>query len=62
MPGYAGVVSYLPSEKIAIVVFVTQGRKAKPALSYSNAIYNRIGKLVAPDKPPFLAVCTRPPC
>ena len=60
--GYNGVVSYLPSKKIAVVVFTTQKPKAKPSVAYASAIYNRIGALLAPKRPPSLPVCPRPPC
>jgi D-alanyl-D-alanine carboxypeptidase len=60
--GYNGVVSYLKSRKIAVVVFVTQGRRGNPAVGYASAIYNRLGKLLVPSQPPRLAVCPRPPC
>jgi len=60
--GYNGVVSYLPSKRIAVVVFTTQGPKANPSVAYASAIYNRIGTLLAPMRPPNLPVCPRPPC
>jgi D-alanyl-D-alanine carboxypeptidase len=60
--GYNGVVSYLPSKRIAVVVFTTQGPKGNPLLAYASGIYNRIGRLLAPEQPPSLAVCPRPPC
>lgn len=60
--GYNGVVSYLPSKRAAVVVFVTQGRKGKQSVAYASAIYNRIGALLAPKQRPSLPVCPRPPC
>jgi hypothetical protein len=60
--GYNGVVSYLPSKKIAVVVFTTQGLKGNPSEAYASAIYNRIGALLVPAQPPNLPVCPRPPC
>jgi D-alanyl-D-alanine carboxypeptidase len=60
--GYNGVVSYLPSKRIAVVVFTTQGPKGKPPVAYASAIYNRLGALLAPERPPDLPVCVRPPC
>ena len=60
--GYNGVVSYLPSKRIAVVVFTTQGLRAKPSVAYASAIYNRIGALLAPNQRPSLPVCPRPPC
>jgi len=60
--GYNGVVSYLPSKNIAAVVFVTQGPKANQSVAYASAIYNHIATLLAPEQPPSLPVCPRPPC
>jgi D-alanyl-D-alanine carboxypeptidase len=60
--GYNGVVSYLPSKKIAVVVFTTQGLEGKPSVAYASAVYNRIAALLAPNQPPNLPVCPRPPC
>ncbi len=60
--GYNGVVSYLPSKKIAVVVFTTQGLRGNPSVAYASAIYNRIGALLDPAHPPSLRVCPRPPC
>jgi D-alanyl-D-alanine carboxypeptidase len=60
--GYNGVVSYLPSKRAAVVVFTTQGPKGKPSVAYASAIYNRLGRLLAPDQPPRVPACPRPPC
>jgi D-alanyl-D-alanine carboxypeptidase len=60
--GYNGVVSYLPSKRIAVVVFTTKTQKAKLSVAYASAIYNRIGRLLAPNQPPSAQVCPRPPC
>jgi D-alanyl-D-alanine carboxypeptidase len=62
VPGYNGIVSYLPAKRTAVVVFVTQGPKGKPSVAYASAIYNRLGKLLAPEQPPNAPVCPRPPC
>jgi D-alanyl-D-alanine carboxypeptidase len=62
VPGYNGVVSYLPAKRTAVVVFPTQGPKGKPSVAYASAIYNRLGALLAPEQPPSLSVCPRPPC
>ena len=60
--GYNGVVSYLPSKGIAVVAFTTQGLRGKPSVAYASAVFNRIGALLAPNRPPGLFVCPRPPC
>jgi D-alanyl-D-alanine carboxypeptidase len=62
VPGYNGIVSYLPAKRTAVVVFVTQGPKGKPSVAYASAIYNHLGKLLAPEQPPNAPVCPRPPC
>ena len=60
--GYNGVASYLPSKRIAIVVFVTQGPKANPPSAYASGIYNQLSARLAPDQAPNLPVCPRTPC
>ncbi len=60
--GYNGVVSYLPAKRAAVVVFTTQGPMGHPSSAYASAVFNRIGRLLAPKQPPDLAVCPRPPC
>ena len=62
LDGYNGVVSYLPAKRVAVVVFVTQGPRGKPSSAYASAVFNSIGKLLAPKQPPSLPVCPRPPC
>jgi hypothetical protein len=60
--GYNGVLSYLPSRGIGIVVFVTQGPKGNPKSAYASGIYNKISARLAPDQAPTLPVCPRAPC
>ena len=60
--GYNGVVGYLPAKRAAVVVFTTQGPGGKPSSAYASAVFNRIGRLLAPKQPPGLDVCPRPPC
>ena len=60
--GYNGVISYLPAKRAAVVVSATQGPGGKPTTAYASAIFNRIGRLLAPKQPPNLQVCPRPPC
>ena len=62
LTGYNGAVSYLPSKRTAVVVFTTQGPKGRPSVAYASAIFNRLGALLAPEQPPTLQVCPRPPC
>ena len=59
---YNGVAGYLPSKRIAIVVFVTQGPKANPPSAYASGIYNQLSARLAPDQAPNLPVCPRTPC
>jgi D-alanyl-D-alanine carboxypeptidase len=54
IPGYSGVIAYLPSKKIAIVIFSSPGPKDVVGVSYAQRIFNRIGPLLAPDQPPHL--------
>ena len=53
--GYNGVVSYLPAKRVAVVVFTTQGPRGKPSSAYASAIYDGIGRLLAPKQPPSSA-------
>ncbi len=50
--GFAGVMAYLPSKKIAIAVTNTLGEKSSSSTNYSTLIFKRIGKYLAPDHPP----------
>ncbi len=60
--GYKGLVTYLPAKDVAIVVFTTDGPRAKPAVRYDQGIVNRVGRLFDADGGPKLAFCLRPPC
>ena len=59
--GLVESVDDLPSKKITVVIYVTQAPKGNPLAAYASAIYNRIGRLLAPASPPNLPVCPRPP-
>lgn len=50
--GYTGIVSYLPAEKIRIVVFATAGPDTPPGVHYAGAIFNGVGKILAPSATP----------
>ena len=52
IPGYNGVIAYLPSKKIAVVIFTTPGPKDVLRVPYSQLIFNHIGPRLAPDQPP----------
>ena len=58
VPGYKGMLSYLPDRDVAIAVFTTDGPEANSGARYDAAIYNRIAELVVPDQPPDFPVCT----
>ena len=60
--GYSGAIGYLPAKRYAVVVFATQGPRGNASTAYASAIFNRIGRLLAPRHPPSLFVCPRPPC
>jgi D-alanyl-D-alanine carboxypeptidase len=50
--GYTGIVSYLPSRRIAVVVFTTSGPDTPPGVHYAGAIFNRVGEILAPSAAP----------
>ena len=54
--GYSATMAYLPSEKIAIAVFVTYAPEAFDSQgNYANSsdtVFRLIGKFLAPDDPP----------
>jgi hypothetical protein len=56
------VVAYLPSERVAVVVFTTDGPGARDSVRYDQAMVNRIGALLAPKQAPNLTFCLDPPC
>jgi D-alanyl-D-alanine carboxypeptidase len=58
--GYKGVVGYLPSKDVAVVVVVTGGPGAREAARYDQGIVNRIGELFGHS--PNLVFCLDPPC
>jgi D-alanyl-D-alanine carboxypeptidase len=50
--GYTGIVAYLPRSKTTVVVFTTSGPHSPPGTHYAGAIFNAIGKILAPGSPP----------
>jgi hypothetical protein len=50
--GFAGVMAYLPSKKIAIAVTNTLGEKSVFSTNYSTLIFKSIATYLAPDQPP----------
>lgn len=52
--GYQGVVAYLPSERITLVIFSTEGLGADPTVSASAQMVNPVADVLAPDTPPQL--------
>jgi D-alanyl-D-alanine carboxypeptidase len=50
--GYTGIVAYLPSTKTTVIVFTTTGRRSPTGPLYAGAIFNAIGKILAPGAPP----------
>ena len=54
IPGYSGVIAYLPSKKNAIVIYSSPGPKDVVGVSPAQRIFNRIGPLLAPQQPPHL--------
>jgi len=56
--GYAGAMAYLPSEKIAISIFVTFAPSAFAEdgnyLNHADTLWRMIGAIMAPDNPPLM--------
>jgi D-alanyl-D-alanine carboxypeptidase len=50
--GYTGIVSYLPSTKTTVVVFTTTGRRSPLGTHFAGAIFNAVGRILAPGAPP----------
>ncbi len=50
--GYTGIVAYLPRTKTSVVIFTTTGPHSPPGTHYAGAIFNAVGKLLAPASPP----------
>jgi D-alanyl-D-alanine carboxypeptidase len=56
---YTGVVAYLPSEKIAVVVSATFDPEAPAGYHPAALVYNTITEIVSPDNLPDLSVQPR---
>ncbi len=50
--GYTGLVSYLPAQKLRVVIFTTANPDAPSGGQYAAAIFNHVGALLAPSSPP----------
>jgi D-alanyl-D-alanine carboxypeptidase len=50
--GYTGMVAYFPSTKTTVVVLTTTGRDSPPGIQYAGAIFDAVGKILAPGSPP----------
>lgn len=50
--GYAGVVTYLPSERMSVVIWSTEGVGVDPAIQASVEILNPVGRALVPGNPP----------
>lgn len=50
--GYEGIVAYLPRTNTAVVIVTTTGPHSPPGTHYAGAIFNAIGKILAPATPP----------
>jgi D-alanyl-D-alanine carboxypeptidase len=50
--GLTGVVAYLPSEDLSIVIYTTSTMASPPGTIYSAATFNQIGAMLAPAHPP----------
>lgn len=50
--GYTGTVAYLPSKQLSVVVFSTANPDAASGGQYALAIFDSLGKNLAPSSPP----------
>jgi D-alanyl-D-alanine carboxypeptidase len=50
--GYTGIVAYFPPTKTTVVAFTTTGRRSPPGTHYAGAIFNAVGRILAPGAPP----------
>ncbi len=50
--GYTGLVSYLPAQKLSIVIFTTNNPNAPANGQYGMGIFNHVGALLDPSNPP----------
>ena len=50
--GYTGIVAYLPRTKTSVVIFTTTGPHSPSGTHYAGAIFNAVGKILAPASPP----------
>jgi len=50
--GYTGIVAYLPGNRTTVVIFTTTGPRSPPGTHYAGAIFNAVGKILAPASPP----------
>ena len=50
--GYTGIVAYLPRTRTSVVIFTTTGPHSPPGTHYAGAIFDAVGKILAPASPP----------
>jgi CubicO group peptidase (beta-lactamase class C family) len=50
--GYRGIVAYLPRPRATVVIFTTVGRHSPPGTHYAGAIFNAVGRIAVPSRPP----------
>ncbi len=56
LEGFTGAVTYLPSKKLAVVIFTTAKANAPQNVPFAPAIFNQVGALLAPDSAPTFPV------
>jgi hypothetical protein len=49
--GYAGILAYLPSQRISILIENTQGPNAVPDGSIATDVFKAVAPYLAPDEP-----------
>ena len=52
LEGFSGLVAYLPSKKLSVVIFTTANANAPDDVQFAPAIFNKVGALLAPGSPP----------
>jgi D-alanyl-D-alanine carboxypeptidase len=57
--GYNGIVAYLPSEKLSLVIYTTLGPKTNPAVAAATAVFLKVAHALTPGNIPGYSVLPR---
>ena len=52
LEGFTGAVAYLPTKRLAVVIFTTANANAPDNVQFAPAIFNKVGAFLAPHSPP----------